>query len=498
MRRLLGLFSRLQWKLTLSYTLVTVAAILALQAATVILAALDDRLPPPAVLVQQQSRAAAEVAPYLEGPQPDRHALTTWLQGMVRGGQLQLEVDNPDLLISVDKVVLLDIVDSGGTVVSSITDTTPAGISLVGRLSPLAATVLADALEGRTDPAFLGIVDQDGRTAVATPVYGQDDRVKGALFLLLVNPSSPGILLSRMRAGILPNLLITTLLVAGVGTFFGLFFARGLAHRLYALARVTQSWGQGDFTVAVHDSSPDAVGRLGRQLNQMAEQVQSLLQAREQLAMMEERNRLARDLHDSVKQRAFATAMQVATARELLERDPVAARRHVEEAERLARQVQQELTGLIHELRPVSLQGRGLSEALREYVVEWSQRAGIPIRYRLQGARPLSLEVEQALYRVAQEALANVSRHSAASRVEIALDYGPEAVALRVADNGRGFDLAAVEGRGLGLTSMRERTAALGGVLQVQSAVGQGTRIVVQVPVLSPESERAEALLRHS
>ena len=240
-------------------------------------------------------------------------------------------------------------------------------------------------------------------------------------------------------------------------------------------------------TAFVRDPSADEIGRLGRRLNQMAEQLQNLLQTREALATVEERNRIARDLHDSVKQQVFATAMQVGAARSLLESDPEAAASHLAQAEALVRQAQLELSGLIAELRPAALDDRGLGPALAGYARSWSQQTGIPAEIAVRGARRLPLPVEQSLFRVAQEALANVARHSGAAAVEVRLRYGEEAVTLVVADDGVGFDTSADGAAGpmaeFGLRSMRERMEGLGGTLTIESAPGRGTRLEAVAPV---------------
>jgi signal transduction histidine kinase len=191
------------------------------------------------------------------------------------------------------------------------------------------------------------------------------------------------------------------------------------------------------------------------------------------LAIAEERNRLARELHDSVKQQVFATIMQLGAARALVERDPPAARVHLDEAEQLAQQAGAELSLLIHELRPLALAEKGLVQVLRGYAADWSRQSGIAAQLEVSGERPLPPAAEHALLRVAQEALANVARHSQASKVTIGLDYRGQATRLTIADDGRGFDPAAA--RGVGLDSMRERIEALGGRLVVTSAPGSGT-----------------------
>jgi signal transduction histidine kinase len=216
-------------------------------------------------------------------------------------------------------------------------------------------------------------------------------------------------------------------------------------------------------------------------LNEMSEQLKALLQTRQELASLEERNRLARDLHDSVKQQVFATVMQVGAARELMTANPAAAETHLIEAERLARLAQQELTVLIRELRPAALEGRGLAAALRDYLANWSQQCGIAHNLRVQGERALALTAEQALYRVIQEALSNIARHSSATQVDIHLAWLDGRLRLTIEDNGSGFNPESNANHGVGLHSMSERVEGLNGTLTIESSP-RGTKILIDCP----------------
>jgi NarL family two-component system sensor histidine kinase LiaS len=211
-----------------------------------------------------------------------------------------------------------------------------------------------------------------------------------------------------------------------------------------------------------------------------------LLQARQKLATLEERNRLARDLHDSVKQQIFAVAMQIGATKVLLKRDVDAAEVRLNEAQKLVNQAQQELTSLIRELRPVALEGKGLVAALRELATQWTQQTDIVANLRAEGKQTLPLTLEEGLFRVAQEALANVARHSKATLVQIILTTTGDTVTLSVADNGQGFDTARSEHPGVGLLSMQERMRALGGDVEVESTPGKGTRITAYCKRLGP------------
>ncbi len=206
-----------------------------------------------------------------------------------------------------------------------------------------------------------------------------------------------------------------------------------------------------------------------------------LFEQTKDLAVMEERNRLARDLHDSAKQKAFAALAQLGTARGILNGHTNSATLHLGEAENLITDVIQELTFLVQEIYPIALQEKGLVATLREHIFEWENRNDIPVHLITHNGQHLPLEVEQALYRITQEALANVARHSHARRVDVSLLYSGDSVQLSVADDGCGFDTNVK--RGMGLRSIRERVGSIHGTVQVQSAPGHGTRLIVQVPI---------------
>lgn len=263
--------------------------------------------------------------------------------------------------------------------------------------------------------------------------------------------------------------ILVVFLAAVIGMLTGAVISGGLTRRLRHIARAADAWSRGEFAVAARDGSHDEVGQLARDLNHMAEQLQMLLSTRQALAVVEERNRLARELHDSVKQHVFANAMLVRAARKLSARDPEKATMYLEEAEQLAGQTQQELVELIRALRPAAIADKGLAVVLREYADGWARRMGIAVEVRIQGERETPLDAEEAIFRVAEEALSNAARHSGAGMVELRLAWEAERLRLTVRDDGRGFDAARAEGKGLGLTNMRERMEALGGTLRITS-----------------------------
>ena len=205
-----------------------------------------------------------------------------------------------------------------------------------------------------------------------------------------------------------------------------------------------------------------------------------LFEQTKDLAVMEERNRLARDLHDSAKQKAFAALAQLGTARGILNGHGSSVALHLNEAENLVTDVIQELTFLVQEIYPIALQEKGLVNTLREHIFEWENRNDTNIQFTTRYEHKLPLDTEQALYRITQEALANVARHSHAQRVDVALVYNVDTVQLSISDDGCGFDVNTKHG--MGLRSIRERVSSIRGTVQIQSAPGHGTRLLVQVP----------------
>jgi signal transduction histidine kinase/streptogramin lyase len=207
------------------------------------------------------------------------------------------------------------------------------------------------------------------------------------------------------------------------------------------------------------------------------------------LAVMEERNRLARDLHDSAKQKAFAALAQLGTANGIFNRNQSNIKPHLVEAENLVYEVIQELSFLIQEIYPMALQAKGLPTSLREYIFEWENRTDVPIDLDIRDARPLELKTEQAIYRIIQETLANIARHSRATRGDVSLIYRPDALEVTIADNGVGFEVSQKNG-GMGLRSIRERVGSIRGAIQIQSAPGAGTRVLIQIPFKKQEMEK--------
>ncbi len=234
------------------------------------------------------------------------------------------------------------------------------------------------------------------------------------------------------------------------------------------------------------------IGTVSRQSAQRRDALEALAATRSELAdtarrtgVLEERERLARELHDTIAQGFTSIVTHLEAADQAFDERPTDARGHLDTARRTARDGLGEVRRSVQALRPDLLEGASLGQALDRAVRRWSADSGVPAELRTTGEPvPLHPDTETALLRTAQEALANVAKHAAASRVVVSLSYLGDTVTLDVDDDGAGFDgLSNVRSDGgFGLVGMRERISAVGGELSVESAPGQGTTIAASVP----------------
>jgi two-component system sensor histidine kinase UhpB len=238
------------------------------------------------------------------------------------------------------------------------------------------------------------------------------------------------------------------------------------------------------------DADPvEEIDRLSRSFNGLLERIEDERRRSGTLAMRaqeEERRRLARDLHDEVNQALTAILLRL----EALSQDsPPDRADEVAELKRLVNQAMEELLNLARQLRPTALDDHGLMPAIETQLKRFSARTGIEVRVSTDGEPDtLPEDVQTAVYRILQEALANVSRHAGATAVAVEMEVGDERLELRIRDDGAGFDPASVvrdsidgPGAGLGLSGMAERARLAGGELDIRSAPGGGTTVSLRI-----------------
>jgi len=237
-------------------------------------------------------------------------------------------------------------------------------------------------------------------------------------------------------------------------------------------------------TAVMTSQLASALRRRAEQARKRERELRLLYEQAQELAALQERQRLARELHDSVSQVLYGMSLGAHTAREALESsDPAQALTSIEYVLALAEAGLAEMRALIFELRPESLELEGLVAALMKQVAFLRARYKLTVEADLVDEPDLPLEMKEALYRIAQEALHNIVKHARASSVVLRLARQEKEVLLEVCDNGRGFDPTGPFPGHLGMRSMRERVTKIGGTLSIESVAGQGTCIRVRVPL---------------
>jgi signal transduction histidine kinase len=276
-------------------------------------------------------------------------------------------------------------------------------------------------------------------------------------------------------------LMILTFLFSDEGQLFGLamgtlysgvfFLFGGYAHQVQK-AR------------AIHDQNE----LMFNELQAAYRQLQGYADHRASLAIEQERNRLARDLHDSVTQTVFSMNLAAQSAYLLADKEPPRVAGQLLRLEELAASALREIQSLVSQLRPRTIMEEGLPAALRRLAVEQKMRAGLQIALEIHGECTLSETVATGLYSIAQEALTNVSKHSGVCEATVRLQLKKDHSCLEIEDHGRGFDPDTIsDQRGhLGLAGMSERACEIGWRLSVLSRPGQGTRIAVTDGSASP------------
>lgn len=199
----------------------------------------------------------------------------------------------------------------------------------------------------------------------------------------------------------------------------------------------------------------------------------------QELAVLEERQRLARNLHDAVNQSLFSAGLIAEVLPRLWDRDQAKARRSLEDLRKLTRGAMAEMRALLAELRPSTLTDSDLGDLLRLLGNAFSGRTNVPATVIVNGQGVLPAEVQVAIYRLCQEALNNVVKHAGASSVEIVLNQDESSIELNIRDNGRGFDPEQIVSGHYGLSMMRERAEAVGAQLSIISQPGKGTQLII-------------------
>jgi signal transduction histidine kinase len=309
-------------------------------------------------------------------------------------------------------------------------------------------------------------------------------------------------------------LLGLIVLVFGVSLAFVIAITRHSAYALHQIGQAAQRITMEQYDTRIDlsgETNPDII-HLGMAFNRMAENLRQALRsesaaqkqnrlqlmklAREErkTAVLEERQRIARELHDSVKQQLFSLTLSAGAAINLLEHAPERVHTHLEHIQQAGHNAQAEMTTLLQELIPASMQDKRLEDALLGYLNPLCEVHGLKLLWRVDGTNLLTIAQEHALFRAVQEAASNVVRHSGATVLHISVNFGLVTHVI-VEDNGEGFVPEAIPATSSGLSMMRARLMRVGGSYELQTTPGMGTRLTILLDLRRATLPRGKMLV---
>lgn len=296
------------------------------------------------------------------------------------------------------------------------------------------------------------------------------------------------------------------LVTLGIGIGVGVIFTHPLHRGLDLIETALQRLADGEPIAVLNEYGREPLQTLIHKVNRLIEQHQKTGNMRDQLvsqiseaAAQEERNRLARDLHDSIKQQIFSISVSAAAANARLETDLPGARAALADARQSAQEALVEMRAMLQQLSPSPLEKSGLIQALRDQCEALAYRTGAHVKVdlgSLPGDEKLPIGSQEALFRIAQEGLSNVARHARAKNVALSLHEVDDSIRLTIEDDGKGFDMQAL-GHGMGLHNMQERAQRCEGVMHVESEPGQGTTLHITIPLVASQPETTAPDCKH-
>jgi two-component system, NarL family, sensor histidine kinase LiaS len=246
-------------------------------------------------------------------------------------------------------------------------------------------------------------------------------------------------------------------------------------------------------TLVEVQSIADRIVKIGKQMSEQAILSQRLAtekvedqESRIQEIISQERNRLARELHDSVSQQLFAASMMMSAINESREQLETTEAKQLKMVEEMIHQSQLEMRALLLHLRPVALKNKSIQEGIEELLIELSQKVTMNIQWKVEKF-PLDKGVEDHLFRILQESVSNTLRHSKATKLEVLLIKRDDLIIMRVVDDGKGFEANETKAGSYGMQNMHERALEVGGTLKIVSVKNKGTRLEVKVPSVVKE-----------
>lgn len=473
-------YNRFRWKLTFSYMFASVlAAILVTLLGTFIGVFVFYQTPLWKLVISQETlNLTPQIREEMRNPSNHRAEITTWLSNLSDGLGDPKQFRKTGFSFSLDKTELevkLLVADINGRIIAKVPEKLEAE-SLQDILSPETQKLFELARKGETNPELLAVTENSNSTTAIVPIFDEDGKILGLMMSQIRLPFNFSLLVKNVFEELLPNLAIITFFALIFGAIFGFLTARKLTKRFQTFSTAATAWESGNFNETIIDNRKDELSRLAFRLNQMALELKNLFVIKENLATLEERNRLARDLHDTVKQQIFAANMQLSAAQEIFEQDKTKAQNHMFEAKKLVKDVQRELNLLINELRPICHSKEDFNENLKNIIKDWNRQNQVDLKSEIEELDELDSKTQHQIICILQETLSNIARHSEASKVEVILKkVDDKKVLLTISDNGKGFDISK-NSVGMGLQNIRERCDSLNnGKLEISSKKNTGT-----------------------
>ncbi|GAC1643388.1 MAG: hypothetical protein NVS4B12_07630 [Ktedonobacteraceae bacterium] len=392
----------------------------------------------------------------------------------INGSQVEQQAFTFALLITPDKHIFATSYPKRYPTGTPIADLLPDRVGLV-----------AEALQGNPNSDTNVSLTTNSVAYAAEPVWNGQHKLIGVLYIQTPLPSINGRAITMFVVLFVGSSIILLAIVTPIGAFFGMITTFGLVRRLRNLASATTAFADGHYAQRVPVKGKDEVGRMEYQFNRMAEQLALSMAKQKELAesnaRLAERSRISRELHDAISQDLFSLRMIAGGLQTAIPEDsPV--QPQIVTLEQTTTNMIREMRALLLELRPSQLEHLGLAESLEELAKAYHTRLGITVTTHIT-AVPLSARIELTLLRIAQEAVTNAARHANASMITLTLEPQPQAVSLTITDNGKGFQPTKLDVQhGLGLRLMQERVEELHGAFLLHSEQCQGTRLQVCLP----------------
>ncbi|MGB7999879.1 MAG: sensor histidine kinase [Anaerobacillus sp.] len=291
--------------------------------------------------------------------------------------------------------------------------------------------------------------------------------------------------------------LIVTVIVMVTGSYFSYKDTQSMKVRLEDISTQIKVLSRGKFSERMQTSEQDEIGRIRSELNELAGKLQKQVTSLQNLAnqkaelaekargvaIIEERQRLARDLHDAVSQQLFALNMMSSASIKIMERDIETAKSQMIDVADLASKAQVEMRALLLHLRPIQLSEDSLCTGISKLVDELEKKSGVNFQLTFDEIPELPRGIEENLFRIVQESLGNALRHANASEIRITIKLKQNQLLLHIKDNGSGFEVSNQKKGAYGLGSIQERCDEIGGQFRIASRPSEGTLVEVRVPL---------------